>query len=148
VRVLRVYTARAKVIRLRVAEVTGIAQFACRYAIVYVGALRSVNGAPFPGRLRDLDPPPDFKICLKADVPDAVAGRMENWGRDAHAAVIHGQCLPAAGKFARLGRGERSVSSRMGTFYCSRFFMNHTNNGMHRGTIADRAVNASANQCC
>ena len=55
--------------------------------------------------------------------PDYVAKRMANPGRDADAAVIHGQCLPATGKFARLGGRERSVSSRLGSLYSSRFLM-------------------------
>ena len=40
--------------------------------------------------------------CRTAQYPDSVAKRMANPGRDAAAAVIHGQCFPAAGKFARL----------------------------------------------
>ena len=55
--------------------------------------------------------------------PDSVAKRMANPGRDAAADVIHGQCLPAAGKFARLRGRERSVSSRLGSLYSSRFLM-------------------------
>jgi hypothetical protein len=43
--------------------------------------------------------------------------------RRAAADVIYGQCLPAAGKFARLGGRERSVSSRLGALYSSRFLM-------------------------
>ena len=34
-----------------------------------------------------------------------------------------GRCLPAAGKFARLRGRERSVSSRLGSLYSSRFLM-------------------------
>ena len=48
---------------------------------------------------------------------------MANPGRDAAADVMHGQCLPAAGKFARLRRCERSVSSRLGSLCSSRFLM-------------------------
>src|SRR5262249_37995802 len=48
---------------------------------------------------------------------------MANPGRDADAAVIHGQRLSASGKFERLGGRERSVSSRLGSFYSSRFLM-------------------------
>src|SRR3989442_4819280 len=48
---------------------------------------------------------------------------MANRHRDADAAIMHAQCLPAAGKFTRLGRRERSLSSRMGSLYSSRFHM-------------------------
>src|SRR5215471_2580936 len=48
---------------------------------------------------------------------------MANPGRDADAAVIHGQRLSASGKFERLGGRERSVSSRLGSFYSSRFLI-------------------------
>ena len=54
---------------------------------------------------------------------NSVAKRMANPGRDADAAVIHGQCLLAAGKFARLRGSERTVSSRLESLYSSRFFM-------------------------
>ena len=53
--------------------------------------------------------------------PDDVAGRLANPHRDADATVMHARCLPAAGKFARLRRRERSLSSRMGSLYSSRF---------------------------
>ena len=46
---------------------------------------------------------------------------MANPGRDAAANVINERCLPAARKFARLRGRERSVSSRLGTHYSSRF---------------------------
>ena len=52
-----------------------------------------------------------------------VAGRMANPHRDADAAVVHEQCIPAAGKFTRLGRCGRSLSSRMGSLDSSRFHM-------------------------
>src|SRR5262245_27940759 len=61
--------------------------------------------------------------CRTAQYPDRVAKRMANPGRDADAAVIHGQRLSASGKFERLGGRERSVSSRLGSFYSSRFLM-------------------------
>ena len=48
---------------------------------------------------------------------------MANPHRDADAAVIHAQCLPAAGKFARLGGREGSLSSRLGSLHSSRFLM-------------------------
>src|ERR1700733_7729015 len=48
---------------------------------------------------------------------------MANPGRDAAADVMHRQCLPAAGKFARLRGSERSVSSRLGSHCSSRFLM-------------------------
>src|SRR6202035_5149430 len=61
--------------------------------------------------------------CRTAQCPDAVAKRMANPGRDAAAVVRHRQCLPAAGKHARLRGHERSVSSRLGSLYSSRLLM-------------------------
>src|SRR5262245_54590151 len=54
---------------------------------------------------------------------DDVAGRVANPRRDADATVVQPRCLPAAGKFTRLGRRERSVSSRMGSLYSPRLLM-------------------------
>jgi uncharacterized protein len=36
---------------------------------------------------------------------------------------VHGRCLPAAGKLARLGGRERTVLSRLGSLYSSRFLV-------------------------
>ncbi len=54
---------------------------------------------------------------------DDVARRMANPHRDADAAVMHARSLPAAGKFTRVGRRERSLSSRLGSLYSSRLLM-------------------------
>ena len=51
--------------------------------------------------------------------------------RDADAAIVQPRCLPAAGKFTRVGRRERSLSSRMGSLYSSRFLMNMPRLGPH-----------------
>ena len=72
--------------------------------------------------------------------PDSVAKRMANPGRDAAAAVIHGQCLPAAGKFARLRGRERSVSSRLGSLYSSRFLMIDLTDGSE-GSVMINGIN-------
>ena len=61
--------------------------------------------------------------CRTAQYPDSVAKRMANPGRDAAAAVVLAQCLPAAGKHARLRGRERSVSSRLGSLHSSRFLV-------------------------
>src|SRR6516165_1890758 len=48
---------------------------------------------------------------------------MANPDRDAPAAVMHRQSLPAAGKLARLRGRQGSVLSRMGSYYRPRLLM-------------------------
>src|SRR3984893_12094066 len=48
---------------------------------------------------------------------------MATPGRDAAADVMHGQCLSAAGKFARVRGRERGVSQRLGSLCSARFLM-------------------------
>src|SRR5215471_823935 len=55
---------------------------------------------------------------------DDVTKNMANPHRDADAAVVQSQCVPAAGKSTRAGRRERDLSSRLGSLYSSRFVMN------------------------
>src|SRR5262249_52710865 len=56
---------------------------------------------------------------LATDVDDG-ARSMANPHRDADAALVHARCLPAAGKLARMGGRERSLSPRLGLRYCAR----------------------------
>ena len=49
--------------------------------------------------------------------------RLANPHRDADAAGVHARCLPAAGKFTRVGRRERNLSSRRGPRYSPRLLM-------------------------
>src|SRR5258708_1018430 len=48
---------------------------------------------------------------------------MANPNRDADAALVQPRCLSAAGKFTRVGRGERSLSPRMEALYSPRVLM-------------------------
>ena len=55
---------------------------------------------------------------------DDVAGRMANSHRDADATLLQPRRFPAAGRFTRVGRRGRSLSSRMGPLYSSRLRLN------------------------
>ena len=68
---------------------------------------------------------------------------MANPGRDPAADVVHGRCLPAAGKFARLRGRERSVSSRLGSLRSSRFPMIDLNKSMFINGISDEVILAA-----
>ena len=76
-------------------------------------ARRQIRASPRGGRSAERDG------RAAADVDD-VAGRMADSHRDADAALLHARRLPAAGKFTRVGRRERSLSSRMGSLYSAR----------------------------
>ena len=80
-------------------------------------------GTQYKSEYRVEDNDPLSAVAELHNIQNSVAQRMANPGRDAAADVIHGQCLPAAGKHARLRGRERSVSSRLGSLYSSRLFM-------------------------
>src|SRR4029077_5235670 len=65
-----------------------------------------------------------------ADVDDVAAG-MANPHRDADAALMHARCLSAAGKPARLGGGNGSLSSRLGPRDCARVPLTVNSLGAH-----------------
>src|SRR5262249_17779857 len=74
--------------------------------------------------------------------------------RDADAALMHARRLPAAGKFTRVGRRERSLPARMGSRYSARLLMTPATSNVLRapiGRLSDRgkarpAIGKIANQ--